>query len=122
MKTSLFAGILFAVIDAAAEPSARAASPLRERLTDELIASAVRETLAEDGAQAAPARGGTVLSGDRYRNFSRAFTESKKPSCLGADALKFQPAQYDIKGWRVDAKELMALPFWAAAIAGGKCN
>ena len=122
MKTSLLASLLLTALGADAEPAATTPPSLRARLTDEAIASAVRETLAQDKPKTAPAPTGTALSGDRYRNFSRAFAESAKPSCLGEDALRFQPAQLDTKDWHFEAKGLMALPFWAAAIARGKCQ
>ena len=130
MKTNALASILLlAMLGArAAEPEAAppatpaAATPLRARLTEDAIRLAVRETLAETPAPGPRAPSGDVLSGDSYRKFSRDFTEAKKPSCLGPDALKHQPASFSTKNWNFSADALMALPFWAAAIARGKCN
>ena len=122
MKTRLLASLLFVISGANAELAAKAVPSLRTRLTDEVIASAVRETLAQDASKTDPAPTGTVLSGGAYHSFSQAVAESKKPSCLGPDALKFQPAKMETKDWRFEAKGLTALPFWATAIARGKCN
>jgi hypothetical protein len=105
----------------AAEPAQKAAGAapsLRVRLSDDVVKQAVRATLAESPREPTSAPGGTVLSGDRYQSFSRAFAGAQKPSCLRPDALAFQPA----KGANFEARELMALPFWAAAIVKGKCN
>ena len=87
--------------------------PLSLRLSDEVISKAVRETLAEHPGGPAP-ESGQVLSGDPYEKFSRGFSEARKPDCLHPDAMKFQPS--GIFGG------LYALPFWAAAVARGKCN
>ena len=129
MKATVIACLLSLTISStAAEPDAtpaappEAALPLRARLTDEAIKQAVRETLAESPTRPGSTSSGDVLSGDAYRKFSRGFTEAKKPSCLGPDALKHQPATYSTKNWNFSAGGLMALPFWAAAIARGKCN
>jgi hypothetical protein len=109
---------------AEAATAARAATvqPLRARLTDDLIRQAVRETLAEAPARREPASGGQVLSSDRYQAFSRDFSESKKPSCLGPDAMKHQPPVIGTKNWNFGVGGIFALPFWAAAIVQGKCN
>lgn len=123
MKAIVLAGSLSLIMSsAAAEPASEAAPSLRARLTDETIKQAVRETLAEDPGSSRPAPSGDALSGDTYRKFSRTFTEAKKPSCLGPDALKHQPAEFSTKNWNFGVGGLMALPFWAAAIARGKCN
>lgn len=128
MKASVLASVLLLAMPEAfaAEPGTApapvAARPLRARLTDEAIKQAVRETLAESGERPAAAGSGDVLSGDRYQPFSRGFTEARKPSCLGPDALKHQPASVSTKNWNFSAGALLALPFWAAAIARGKCN
>ena len=104
----------------AAEPAA--APSLRARLTDDVVKQAVRETLAEDPREPKPAPSGRVLSGDRYQSFARTFSEAQIPSCLGPDALKHQPNKMDTKNWHFEANGTMALPFWAAAIARGKCK
>ena len=96
--------------------------PLRARLTDEVIQQAVRETRDEHPAEGDAAPSGQVLRGERAQAFARAFTYAQKPSCMGSDALKFQPAEIYTKDWHFAAKELMALPFWASAIVKGKCK
>ena len=123
MKAIFLAGfLLLATSSSAAQPQAAPELPLRTRLTDEAIKQAVRETLAESPVRAGSAPSGDVLSADPYRKFSRGFTEAKKPSCMGPDALKHQPAEFRTKNWVIGAGGLVALPFWAAAIARGKCN
>lgn len=77
----------------------------------------MRETLAEQAAPRA-AGSGTVFGADPYRSFREQFDEARKPGCLGPDALKHQPAR--IGPFQMGG--LMALPFWAAAIARGKCT
>jgi hypothetical protein len=88
--------------------------PLSLRISDEVISKAVRETLAEQRGSPKPGSG-RALSGDSYQSFSRQFSEAQKPGCLRPDAMKFQPAGAIFGG-------ILALPFWAAAIVGGKCN
>lgn len=108
---------------AAAEPvPAAPAQPLRARLHQDVIKEAVRETLAEAPRQAKAAPSGQVLSGDSYRRFERDFSEAQKPSCLRPDALRHQVPGLSTKNWNFGAGGLLALPFWAAAIVGGKCN
>ena len=114
--------LLLATSRSAAQAQAAPELPLRARLTDEAIKQAVRKTLAESPARAGPAPSGDVLSADPYRKFSRGFTEAKKPACLGPDALKHQPAEFRTRTWVIGAGGLVALPFWAAAIARGKCD
>lgn len=102
-----------------------AAPPLSLRLTDAVISKAVRETLAEQPGSP-KLSSGTALSGDAYRKFERGFSEAEKPSCLGPNALKFQPSTKVVKAggqdYVVGVAGLFALPFWAAAIARGKCR
>jgi hypothetical protein len=95
--------------------------PLSLRLTDEVISKAVRETLAEHPGSP-KLSDGKALSGDAYQKFERGFSEARKPGCLHPDAMKFQSPGTTIGGWNVGAGGLFALPFWAAAIARGKCN
>jgi hypothetical protein len=128
-----FAGSLAAVAqeaDLLAAPD-KAALPLALRLPlkDPLIDKAVRETLAESkqtGTDAGKERGLFVLkpalSGDSYAAFGRRFSDAQKPSCLGPDALKHQPAGLTIGGWHIGLGGMLALPFWGAAIVRGKCN
>ena len=99
-----------------------AALPLRARLTEDVIKEAVRGTLAENPVKREASPGGQVLGGEKYQAFSRNFKESKKPSCMGADATKFQPASSSTKDWAFSANGLFVLPFWASAIVKGKCN
>lgn len=122
MKSGLLASLLLTMSGAGAEPAAQPAPALRVRLTNEVIASAVRETLAQDAPEAVPAPSGTVLSGGGLRSFAHDVAESRKPSCFGQDALKFQPAEVDTRYGRFEAKGLTAAPFWAAAILRGKCR
>jgi hypothetical protein len=127
MKTSIsmaVVGLCLASLPAAAQ-APPAQPPLSLRLTDEVISKAVRETLAEHPGSP-KLETGRVLSGDRYEKFSRAFSEAEKPGCLGPDALKFQPSSTVVKiggqDYVAGVAGLLALPFWAAAIARGKCN
>jgi hypothetical protein len=99
--------------------------PLSLRLSYEVISKAVRETLAE--SKGGPKREqGKALSGDAYRKFEKGFSEAEKPGCLRPDALKFQSASTVVKtpfgAFNVGAGGIFALPFWAAAVARGKCN
>jgi len=103
--------------------------PLRLRLSDEVISKAVRETLAEHPGSPKLESGKTsngALSGDSYQKFSRAFSEAEKPGCLRPDATKFVSPSTVVKvggqDYNVGVGGLLALPFWAAAIARGKCN
>jgi hypothetical protein len=132
MKKSMIASLLLAVSGAGAEapaapaPASTAVPPLRARLTEDLIRAAVRDMRAQDRAEteakaeADPA--GRVLSGGGYRRFARALAESKRPSCFGDDALKFQPSEHDTKNWHFGATGPMATPFWIAAVVRGKCR
>ncbi|QNA89834.1 hypothetical protein G4G28_17515 [Massilia sp. Dwa41.01b] len=126
MMFIVLAGVLPPRAAAAPAPMAPASPeaplPLRARLDDEAIRQAVRETLAQSPDQSASPASGDVLSGDRYQAFSRDFKEAKKPSCLGPDALKFQPSSIGTRNWNIGLGGLFALPFWAAAIARGKCQ
>jgi hypothetical protein len=95
--------------------------PLSLRLTDEVISKAVRETLAEQKGNP-KLQPGKALSGDPYQKFERGFSDARKPGCFGPDALKFQPSSTVVGGWNIGVGGLLALPFWAAAVARGKCN
>lgn len=135
MRTTTHAGALLlafagSLMAAAQEPDPLAlpgkpAAPAFQ-LKDALIEKAVRETIAEsreqDKGKAQAALSGGVLSGDRYEAFGRQFSEAQKPSCLGPDALKHQPAGMTYKGWNFGLGGLLALPFWGAAIVRGKCR
>ncbi|QJE01226.1 hypothetical protein HH212_15265 [Massilia forsythiae] len=90
-------------------------------ISDAAIKEAVRAALADEPKAASGDRG-PALSGDRHREFSRQFSEAEKPSCLGPDALKHQPAEFRTKTWVFGLGGVLALPFWGAAIVRGKCN
>jgi hypothetical protein len=107
--------------DVAAE-TVPAELPLRLRLNEETIRQAVAEARKEAGDKPDVAPSGTVLSGGKYANFARDVQEAQKPGCFGPDALKFQPAGFKTKNWNFELGGLFALPFWATAIARGKCN
>jgi hypothetical protein len=101
------------------------------RLTDEAISKAVRETLLEEGRTGAGAgikrESGKALSADTaYQKFERGFSEAQKPSCLGPNATKFQPSSTVVNTpfgkFNVGVGGIFALPFWATAVARGKCN
>jgi hypothetical protein len=122
MRAHVLAGLLTAILsdaraaDRAAAPAQPAAS-MRAWLDEDAIRKAVRETLAETPA---PVRDrGPVLSGDpAHDRFKRQFDDARVPGCWGPDALKHQPAQIGPIG----LGGILALPFWGAAIATGKCN
>ena len=129
MKQHALASLLYlTVLGAAAEPAPvpeklpEATPSLRSRLTDDVVKQAVRETLADSPREPKSAPSGQVLSGDRYQTFSREFAQAQKPSCLGPDALKHQPSGFSTKNWNFGLGGVFALPFWAAAIVGGKCK
>ena len=129
MKGRTLAGLLSLTVlgagAAEAPPPVKApdATPsLRARLTDDVVKQAVRETLADSPREPKSAPSGQALSGERYQTFSREFTEAQKPSCLGPNALKFQPAGFSTKNWNFGVGGVFALPFWAAAIVRGKCQ
>jgi len=116
---------LLAIVVSLVATDASAAEPtpsLRARLTEDVVKQAVRETLAEGPREPQAAPSGRVLSGDRYQSFARTFSEAQIPSCLRPDALKHQPNKIDTKNWHFEANGTLALPFWAAAIARGKCK
>jgi hypothetical protein len=104
--------------------------PFSLQFKDDAIAKAVRETVAES-KEMEKAREGTtsaalslkeVLKGDQYDAFGRQFSEAQKPSCLGPDALKHQPAGFTYGGWNFSLGPLLTLPFWTAAVVRGKCR
>ncbi|MGZ5200996.1 MAG: hypothetical protein ACXWC4_14595 [Telluria sp.] len=87
-------------------------TPLRARLTDEVIKDAVKQSLASEKQDAVMAPD-KALSADRYRQFGREMSDAKIPDCLHGDALKFQPTLFG---------GLLAIPFWAIAAIRGKCR
>lgn len=127
MKLTVFVLTMFflageAMAEPAPAPPANPAASLRARLNEDVVRKAVRETLAAEPRERATAPTGQVLSGDRDAGFSRKFADAKKPSCLGPDATKFQPGGFSTRDWNFGLGGFFALPFWAAAIAQGKCN
>lgn len=94
---------------------------LLARLTDDVIRDAVRQALAEAPADLKGASP-TVLSGDRYRDFSRKVDDAKVPGCLNPDALKHQPASVQTKDWVIGLSGTLAAPLWLVAAATGKCH
>ncbi|WP_288381502.1 hypothetical protein [uncultured Massilia sp.] len=107
----------FALPDTQAPPPPAGARP-----SDEAIRKAVREVMADYPDKPFTASDGTALSGGPYKEFSRQFSEAKKPHCMGPDPLKHQPHSIETKSWVIGASGIFALPFWAAAIVRGKCN
>lgn len=96
---------------------AKPAPSIRDRLDEDTIRKAVRETLAEIPA---PTRDrGPALRGDpAHDRFQRQVDDAQVPGCWGPDALKHQPAHIGPIG----LGGILALPFWGAAIVGGKCR
>lgn len=91
------------------------------RPSDEAIRQAIHDTLAEQKDDVSFTQG-TALSGNPYREFARQFSQARKGHCLGPDALKHQPSSFQTKDWTFGAGGVLAAPFWAAAIARGKCS
>ncbi len=96
--------------------------PSSARPSDEAIRKAVREVMAEQPDKPFTAGDGTSLSGAPYKEFSRQFSEAKKPHCMGPDPLKHQPHTIETKNWVFGVGGIFAAPFWVAAIVRGKCN
>jgi hypothetical protein len=88
-------------------------SPVRQRVDDEAIRKAVRETLAEkpDNPRLHEA---DTLRANRYDIFARQVEDATVPDCLHPDGLKRQPTFF-LTG-------LLALPFVAVAKVRGKCQ
>jgi hypothetical protein len=87
--------------------------PVRQRVDDEAIRKAVRETLAEkpDNPRLHEA---DTLRANRYDIFARQVEDATVPDCLHPDGLKRQPTFF-LTG-------LLALPFVAVAKVRGKCQ
>lgn len=120
MKIAAFASLLVLGAASAAEPAPRTASgPMRLRLSNDAIRTAVRETLADSPASA-PAGKETALRGETARHgaFARQVEEARMPSCWTPDGLKHQPPRIG----PVSLGGLLALPFLGAAILRGKCT
>lgn len=87
--------------------------PLRQRLTDEAIRDAVKQTLASEDQGHLVALGKPLSADPRHQQFGRKMSDAKIPDCLHGDALKFQPTFLG---------GLLAIPFWALAAVRGKCR
>jgi hypothetical protein len=110
MRAFVLAALLTALASTAwaADPA-----PVRQRVDDEAIRKAVRETLAEkpDNPRLHEA---DTLRANRYDIFARQVEDATVPDCLHADGLKRQPTFF-LTG-------LLALPFVAVAKVRGKCQ
>jgi hypothetical protein len=128
MRLSVAAAALLAssaVTVAAADPATprlapdAAATPARGRVTDpDVIARAVRETLAETPPASRRPDGGALRADAASEQFGRQFDEARVPGCLRPDGLRLQPPQIGPIG----VGGLLALPFLAVAKLRGKCN
>jgi hypothetical protein len=104
-----------------AEQPSTSSTSMHARLTDDVIKEAVRQALAELPKERQSHRDG-VLGADTYQKFARDFSEAQVPDCLRPDALKHQPTSIETKNWVIGVSGIFALPFWAAAVARGKCH
>jgi hypothetical protein len=119
MRPLVLVGLLMALDSAAWAADSEPAKPpasIRERLDEDAIRKAVRETLAETPATAIDR--GRVLRGDAYDKFERQFDDARLPSCWQPDAMKHQPPHVG----PIALGGVLALPFWGAAIVTGKCK
>ena len=106
--------------------------PFSLRFQDDVIAKAVRETVAESkengkdaermGTTSAAMDAKGTLRGDKYEAFGRQFTEAQRPGCLRPDALKHEQTDIVTKNWVIGIGGILMLPLWAKAIVTGKCN
>ncbi|WP_075792588.1 hypothetical protein [Massilia putida] len=115
MRSLVLVGLLMA-IDSAAWATDREPPPpasFRQRLDEDAIRKAVRDTLAEkpDNPRLHEA---DTLRANRYDIFARQVEDATVPDCLHADGLKRQPTFF-LTG-------LLALPFVAVAKVRGKCQ
>ena len=119
MRPLVLVGLLMALDSAAwaADPEpAKPPASIRERLDEDAIRKAVRDTLAETRATANDR--GPVLRGDAYDKFARQFDDARLPSCWQPDAMKHRPPHVG----PIALGGILALPFWGAAIVTGKCK
>lgn len=115
MRAIVLAALL-TVMSCTVQAADPAPPSIRQRLDDETIRKAVRETLAETPAPAKDR--GPILRGDAYEKFERQFDDARIPSCWQPDAMKHQPPRLG----PVALGGILALPFWGAAIVKGKCK
>jgi hypothetical protein len=107
---------LLTVISSAVNAADAAPPSIRQRLDEEAIRKAVRETLAETPVPVKDR--GPALRGDAYEKFERKFDDARVPSCWQPDAMKHQPPRIG----PIAVGGILALPFWGAAIVTGKCK
>jgi hypothetical protein len=115
MRAIVLAALL-TVISSAVKAADAAPPSIRQRLDEEAIRKAVRETLAETPVPAQDR--GPALRGDAYEKFERKFDDARLPSCWQPDAMKHQPPRIG----PIAVGGILALPFWGAAIVTGKCK
>jgi hypothetical protein len=115
MRAIVLAALL-TFISSAVNAADAAPPSIRQRLDDEAIRKAVRETLAETPVPAKDR--GPALRGDAYEKFERKFDDARLPSCWQPDAMKHQPPRIG----SIAVGGILALPFWGAAIVTGKCK
>ena len=115
MRTIVLAALL-TVMSSEVDAADAAPPSIRQRLDEDAIRKAVRETLAETPV---PAKDhGPVLRGDAYGKFERQFDDARVPSCWQPDAMKHKPPRIG----PIAVGGILALPFWGAAIVTGKCK
>lgn len=106
-----------------APPKPVPAAPAVE-LTDRRIKEAVAATIAATpDKESVPANQqaallGPMLSAEQYKTFEKEFAFARVPSCLGSDALKFQPPKIG----PVVLGGILGIPFLLLAAARGKCK
>jgi hypothetical protein len=115
MRTIVLAALL-TVMSSAVEAADAPPPSIRQRLDEDAIRKAVRETLAETPVPAKDR--GPALRGDAYEKFERKFDDARLPSCWQPDAMKHQPPRIG----PIAVGGILALPFWGAAIVSGKCK
>ncbi len=106
--------------DVGTTPSARPppTAPAAVDISDPVIRKAIVDSRepADDIPAAAPSSFGREQTS--AQRIDRRFADADLPSCLGQDATRFVPPRvgpFDFSG-------LLALPFWAEAIATGRCR
>ena len=115
MRAIVLAALL-TVISSAVQAADATPPSIRQRLDEDAIRKAVRETLAETPVLAKDR--GPALRGDAYEKFERKFDDARLPSCWQPDAMKHQPPRIG----PIAVGGILALPFWGAAIVTGKCK
>lgn len=89
---------------------------------DRLIATAIRETLAESGTQSADGigigRDSSIIRSGKSAILNAAFDEARVPDCLHPDGLRMQPTNIG----PIAFVGLYAAPFVLIAKLRGKCS